>query len=209
MCFVFGRVSSYSLFSANISPHIDSKLYNPRLYCHYTFSKDDSFDLVVLVFERKETGGIPMLGERKRVLIHVLVIFLLFAGALFALYPLSFEFDSKQDFQILFIGDNIEMDNYSALPTGDVKSYTISPLAPDYQALINSIESSQYTRCFHTLSSTYFPEGYGEGMICISWPSTSVYLCKNSSHLVVNSVVYHQTSSFDLYDVCWEIINGN
>lgn len=150
-----------------------------------------------------------MLGARKRILLPLLVIFLLFAGMLFALYPFSFEFDAKQDFQVYCIEDTVDLDNYSALPTGDVNSCSISPSNFNYQPLIDSITSSKYTRCFHTLSSTYFPEGYSEDMILLSWPSTSVYLCKNSSHLVVNGVVYRQTSSFDLYDTCWEIINGN
>lgn len=151
----------------------------------------------------------PMLGARKRSLIPFFVIFLLFTGILLALYPLSFKLDAKQDVQIYSMEDNIDLDDHSALPTGDVISCSISPSNSNYQPLIDSITSSKYTRCFHTLSSTYFPEGYSEDMILVSWPSTAVYLCKNSSHLVVNGVVYRQTSSFDLYDTCWKIINDN
>lgn len=146
--------------------------------------------------------------SRKKLLPILIACFLIFGGImLFTLYPLSFDGYQGLDFQVLFIQDNIQIDNFSALPNDNIDIYTIHSTDIRYQSLTSYLEQAKYTCCFHTINCHYFPEGYGEDVICIIWPNTSVYLSKSSSHLVVNGVVYHQASSFNLYDMFREVIN--
>ena len=153
-----------------------------------------------------EKGGDKLMKKRNFLIIAVPFL-ILFGSALFILRPLSFDNYSGQTFQITYVQDNIEVHDFAAIPSDIVYTNEITLDNAGYQSLIDSLSSAKFTRCFHTPNSTYFPEGYCENFIRISWPTTSVYLCKNSSHIVVNGVLYRQTSSFNLYGVCQEVMN--
>lgn len=145
---------------------------------------------------------------KRRSFFILIVSFLILLGCiLFILRPLSFNNYSGQTFQITYIQDNSEIHDYAAIPSDIVRSNIITLGDAGYQGLIDSLNSSKFTRCFHTLNCSYFPDGYSEDFIRISWLTTSVYLCKTSSHVVVDGVVYHQTPSFNLYHACQEVMN--
>lgn len=146
-----------------------------------------------------------MKAKRTLLILAVLALFLS-GGALAALWPLSFADVSGQELRIYSISDDVTVENFAAFPTGDVSSVTLAPTDAGYQAVLASLCAARFTRCLHTLTADYFPENDSAGLLLLDGEGNSVCLCENSAHVMVNGVMYRQSASFDLYQVCQNAI---
>lgn len=146
---------------------------------------------------------------KKKLIVLFSVLFFviaIFVVGMFFFYVFQFKDYNEKPLQISSFSDEIQDENFAAIPTDNVKTYLISPTDNIYPKLIDILNSTNYTCCFHTISSNWFPEKESNKLIRLSWDKHSIYLSDNSSHIVMDGTVYHITSS-TLYEACCDIVD--
>lgn len=110
--------------------------------------------------------------------------------------------------QLLVVTDDTQVENYAAMPEGDLNSFFLEPHSSEYQCITETLKAIRYSRCLHTHILNWFPQGEGSNFVRIKWFQQNLYciIAATSSHIVVNGEVFHIDTRSNLYNRIAEVV---
>ena len=133
-----------------------------------------------------------------RTLCLIFGIIILVCIATLFLYPHSLIVTSD-NITVVSIPNDVTVKGFTAYPSGNTMSVTISKGNTNYQALMDCLSDLKYTYCIHSLSEA-FPDKIKSKTVLFEIGEHSLYF-SGGNHIVVDGTVY-KVKETNLYDLC-------
>lgn len=114
------------------------------------------------------------------------------------LYPHSLTVNGE-DITIVSIPNDVTVKGFTAYPSGNSMTFTISQGDTNYQALMDCLSDLKYTYCIHSLSKA-FPGKSQSKTFLLEIGEHTLYF-NGGNHIEVDGTVY-KLKETNLYDLC-------
>lgn len=114
------------------------------------------------------------------------------------LYPHSL-IVTNENITVVSIPNDVTVKGFTAYPTGNTMTFTISQGDTNYQALMDCLSDLKYTYCIHSLSKV-FPDKSESKTFLLEIGEHSLYY-GGGNHIAVDGTVY-KLKETNLYDLC-------
>ena len=125
----------------------------------------------------------------------------------FGVFSYSFKNYKGKTLQVMSFPNETQTKDFAAIPLENVSFCSLSPVDSQYEVVVQCLDFTKYSPCFHTAFSKWIPKLGDETLICISWEDTKVFISGTSPHIVVDGVVYRIENASSLYEICLNAIS--
>lgn len=94
--------------------------------------------------------------SKKLIFLSCIIVALAVVVILFS-RSISFDFPEGESIRILMFSDEVSVENFAAIPSGEARTIDILPSSNEYQELIPILKNLRYSYCVHTLFNDWFP----------------------------------------------------
>lgn len=133
-----------------------------------------------------------------RTLYLIFGIIILVCIATLFLYPHSL-IVTNDNITVVSIPNDVTVRGFTAIPSGNAMTVTISKGDTNYQALMHCLSDLKYTYCIHSLSKA-FPDKNESKTFLLEIGEHSLYY-GGGYHIAVDDTVY-KLNETNLYDLC-------
>lgn len=106
---------------------------------------------------------------------------------------------TDENITVVSIPNDVTVKGFTAYPSGNAMTLTISQGDTDYQALMGCLLDLKYTYCIHSLSKA-FPDKSKSKTILLEIGEHTLYF-NGGNHIAVDGIVY-KLKETNLYDLC-------
>lgn len=107
--------------------------------------------------------------------------------------------ENIENITVVSIPNDVTVKGFTAYPSGNAMTLTISQGDMNYQALMDCLLDLKYTYCIHSLSKA-FPDKSKSNTFLLEIGEHTLYF-NGENHIAVDGIVY-KLKDTDLYDLC-------
>ena len=123
-------------------------------------------------------------------------------GAVF-LRPFSLPDPAGEPLSLVYIKEEIRIENFAALPEGTSQTYYLTPGSEAYETVASVLTGLEYRRCFRTLGRDRGDFAGAEEEVFVIWQDQVVYgSAAEPDHLLINGTIYRSGSAGELLSAC-------